>query len=53
MRARLRDEAPGRLTVADYRRDVAARLAEARPEDLPTLRALEAYGAILAERAGG
>ena len=51
--ARLRDEAPGRLTVADYRRDVAARLAEATPEDLPTLRALEAYGAILAERAGG
>ena len=40
----------GRLSVAEYRHEVAERLAQAAPEDLPTLRALEAYGRALAER---
>lgn len=49
--ARLGGAEPGRLTVADYRREVAERLAAADAKDTPVLRALEAYGEVLQGRA--
>ena len=48
---RLSGDEPGRLTVADYRREVAERLAAADANDAPILRELQAYGEALAERA--